>query len=90
MDDSAEEDVYFINKYANNGRRGRFSNFIGEKEGGYSNPDEFRTPSFDESLNIVSSFIWIDEVDKLFDMAYIPIENHVKFVAYKLKGRGEA
>jgi len=30
---------------------------------------------------------WIDEVDKLFDMAYILIENHVKFVTYKLKGR---
>ena len=27
----------------------------------------------------------IDEVGKLYDMAYILMENHVKFVAYKLK-----
>jgi len=36
-------------------------------------------------LDIESSLIWIDEVDKLFDMPYILMENHVKFVAYKLK-----
>ena len=35
-------------------------------------------------LDIESSLIWIDEVDKLFDMVYILIENHVKFVAYRL------
>jgi len=29
----------------------------------------------------------IDEVDKLFDMVYILMENHVKFVVYKLKIR---
>jgi len=73
-------------EFPNPNRRGRFPNSIREK-GGYSNPDEFRIPSFDESLDIESSLIWIDEVDKLFDMAYIFIENYVKFATYKLKGR---
>ena len=31
-------------------------------------------------------FGWIDEIDKLFDMEYL-IEEHVKFVTYKLKGK---
>jgi len=60
-------------------------NFVRDKGGGYSNPDEFRIPSFDGSHD--SSLIWIDEVDKLFDMACILMENHVMFMAYKLKRR---
>jgi len=44
-------------------------------------------PSFDGNLDIESSLLWIDETDKLFDMVYILIENHVKFEAYKLEGR---
>jgi len=61
------------------------SNFIRDKGGGYSNPDEFRILSFDGSLEIESSLIWVDEIDMLFDMAYILMENHVKFVPSNLK-----
>jgi len=86
IDDPAEQDVSFIDKYVNNGRRGRFSNSIRDKRGGYSNPDEFKI-LFYENIDIESSFLWIDEVDKLFDIMYIPMKNHVKFVAYKLKGK---
>ena len=76
----------FFDKYANNNRRGRFSNSIRDKRGGYSNLDGFRISSFYKSLDVESSLIWIDEVDKLFDIAYILMENHVKFMAYKLNG----
>ena len=73
-------------RFFNSNRRDRFSNFIRDKRRGYSNPEELRIPSFDRSLDI-ESLISIDEIDKLFDMAYILMKNHVKFVAYKLKGR---
>ena len=36
---------------------------------------------------ILSPLDLVDEVDKLFDMAYILMENHVQLVAYKLKRR---
>jgi len=33
---------------------------------------------------------WIYEVDKFFDIAYVPMEIQVKFVTYKLKGGATA
>jgi len=47
-------------------------------------------PSFSENLDIESFLYWIYEVDKLFDMDYVPMEKEVKFVAYKLKERAAA
>ena len=44
-------------------------------------------PSFIGNLDIKFFLDWIDEVDKFFDMAYVPEENLVKFVEYKLNGR---
>ena len=73
-------------RLSNPNSRGKFPNSICDN-GGYSNPDEFVIPSFDENLDIESSLLWINEVDKLFDMDYILIEDHVKFVTYKLKKR---
>jgi len=43
-------------------------------------------PSFRDNLDIESSLDWIYEVNKFFDMAYVPIEKQVKFMAYKLNG----
>ena len=71
-------------KFLNPNRRDRFPNSTRDKGREYPKPDEFVIPSFDGNLDIKSPLIWIDEVDKLFDMSYIPIENHIKFVAYKL------
>ena len=47
-------------------------------------------PSFSENIGIKSFLNWIYEVEKFFDMAYVPEEKHVKFVAYKLKGGAAA
>ena len=65
-----------------------FSNSFRDQGGGYSNLNEFSNsiPSFDGSHIVESTFLWIKEVYKLFDMEYIPMEDHVKFVDYKLKG----
>ena len=41
-------------------------------------------PSFSGNLNIESFLDWVYEVKKLFNMAYVPQERHVKFVTYKL------
>jgi len=43
-------------------------------------------PSFSGNLDIESFLDWIYEVDKFFDMAYVPTEKQIKFVTYKLKG----
>jgi len=42
-------------------------------------------PSFSGKVDIESFLDWIYEVEKFFDMAYIPAKKQVKFVAYKLK-----
>jgi len=66
-----------------------FPNFIRDEGGEYSNLDKFFTsiPSFDGSYDVESSLLWIEEVDNLFDMEYIPMKDHVKFVVHKLKGK---
>ena len=71
-------------------RRDGFPNSFHDKRGSYSNPDEFRISSLDRNLDIEPSLLWIDEVDKLLDVMCIPTEDHVKFVAYKLKRRAAA
>jgi len=43
--------------------------------------------SFSENLDIESFLDWIYEVDKFFDVTYVPMEKQVKFVVYKLKER---
>jgi len=63
--------------FSNPNRGDRFPNSFHGKERGYSNPGKFRIPSFDGNLNIRSSLLWIDKVDKLFDMGYIFIEDQV-------------
>ena len=65
-----------------------FSNSIRDQGGGYSNLDEFSNsiPSFDGSHDVESTLLWTEEVDKLFDMEYIPMEDHIEFAPHKLKG----
>ena len=44
-------------------------------------------PNFSGDLNIERFFVWLTEVDRLFEYIEFPKEIKVKFVAYKLKGR---
>ena len=74
-------------EFLNPNRGIRFSNSIRDKGEEYLNPYEIRIPSFDGNLDIDSSLLWIDEVDKLLNVTCIPMKDHVEFVAYKLKGR---
>ena len=69
-----------------------FSNFIRDQGGRYSNLDEFSNPipSFDGSHDVESTLLCNEEVDNLFDMKYIPMEDHVEFMVHKLKGRTAA
>ena len=69
-------------------RRGGFSFLNHDRRRDYSSPNEcrmnFEIPSFSVNLDIESFLDWLYEV-KFFDMAYIPKEKHVNFVAYKFK-----
>ena len=48
------------------------------RKGGYPNSQEYRMkvdiPSFSENLDIESFLDWIYEVDKFFDIAYVPMK----------------
>jgi len=83
----------------NPNRRGGFLNYNGGARLSYPNHnrgDKFPSPNkyrmkveistFSENLNIESFLDWINEVNKFFDIAYVPVEKQVKLVAYKLKG----
>ena len=60
-----------------------------DRRRGDPSPNEYRMkikiPSFSGNLDI-ESLEWVYEVEKFFDMAYVPEKKHVKVVAYKLKG----
>ena len=65
--------------FPNPDRRNMFPNSIRDQGGGYSNLDEFSNSisSFDGSHDIESTLLWIEKIDNVFDMGYIPKENHV-------------
>ena len=41
--------------------------------------------SFSGNLDIESFLVWVNEVEKFFDIAYVLEKKYVKFVVYKLK-----
>jgi len=43
--------------------------------------------SFDRSVDVESTLLWINKIDGLFDMKYILMEDQVEFVTYKFKER---
>ena len=69
-------------------RGGGFSFSNNDRRRDYPSPREYRMKvkisSFSGNLDI-KSLDWVYEIEKFFDMAYVPQEKHVKFVAYKLK-----
>ena len=73
--------------FSNANRRGMFLNSIHDIGGGYSNPNKFRIPSFDGSYDVESTLLWINKIDELFDMEYIPVKDQIEFVAHRLKER---
>ena len=83
------------------GQRRRFANPNPNRRDGFSYPNhdrerecssvnEYRmkieNSSFSENLDIEFFLGWVYEVEKFFDMIYVPEKKHVKFIAYKLKG----
>jgi len=64
--------------------KARFSYPNHSREEGYPSPNEYRMKveisSFSENLDIEFFLDWIYEVEKFFDMAYVPAEKKVKFV----------
>ena len=64
-----------------------FSNYIRDQGGGYSNLDKFSIsiPSFDGSHDVESTFLCIEEIDNLFGMKYILMEDHVDLWFINLK-----
>jgi len=75
---------------SNPNRRERFSFPNHDRRRGDPSPNEYQIKieisSFRGNLNIESFLNWVYEVDKFFNLAYVPEDKYVKFVAYKLKG----
>ena len=74
-------------------RRGRFPYTNHDRKKVYPSSNKYMMkvdiPSFSENFGI-ESLNWIYEVDKFFEMAYVPMKKQAKFVTYKLKGGAAA